>query len=202
MPVHDQNNNSSAARPGKPIRISVDEREMAITRLQDSFVQGRLTDAELGERVANVLRAKTVADLDVVLCDLPEEPSRELQTGGSAAGTGVILAYRSNTERTGMWRVPRNVRLEVFRGHMLIDLRTAQLSHSVTDFEVSAHKGTLEIIVNPAVNVEAQVSVYKGEWINTVEPEMGTTGSPVIRIHGSGYKSKVVVRKAPMPSAT
>ncbi len=53
------------------IRIGDRERDVAVARLQDFHVEGRLTAEELAERVDAALHAKTGADLDALFRDLP-----------------------------------------------------------------------------------------------------------------------------------
>ena len=53
-------------------RISDADRERVTARLRDHFADGRLTRAELEERVTAALNAKTIGDLRRVMADLPE----------------------------------------------------------------------------------------------------------------------------------
>jgi len=53
------------------IRVSDRDRERATARLRDSFAEGRLTRAELDERITAALNAQTVGDLRRVTADLP-----------------------------------------------------------------------------------------------------------------------------------
>ena len=53
------------------IRISDADREHAAARLRDHFAEGRLTRAELDERITAMLTARTAGDLRRVMADLP-----------------------------------------------------------------------------------------------------------------------------------
>ena len=53
------------------VRASDRDRERATARLRDSFAEGRLTRAELDERITVALNARTVGDLRRVTADLP-----------------------------------------------------------------------------------------------------------------------------------
>ncbi len=55
----------------EPIRASDADREAAIERLARSFAQGRLTMDEFEERVAKACEARTVAELNSLIRDLP-----------------------------------------------------------------------------------------------------------------------------------
>lgn len=54
------------------LRISDAERTAAATRLRDACAEGRLTHEELADRLELVLSARTEADLEPLLRDLPE----------------------------------------------------------------------------------------------------------------------------------
>ena len=53
------------------MRVSDSDREAVTARLRDHFAEGRLTDAELDERVSAALNAKTFGDLRRLTTDLP-----------------------------------------------------------------------------------------------------------------------------------
>ena len=56
-------------------RASHADREQVVGALQAAFVQGRLTAAELDERVGQALAARTYADLAALTTDLPADPA-------------------------------------------------------------------------------------------------------------------------------
>jgi hypothetical protein len=55
----------------RSLRVSDRERDEVTTQLRDHAAEGRLTPEELDERVERALAARTGADLDAVLADLP-----------------------------------------------------------------------------------------------------------------------------------
>ncbi len=73
-----QPNSSAAAQPGRPgddIRIGDAERTEIADRLARHFSDGRLDEAEFGERLDQAMQAKTMADLVRLLADLPSQPA-------------------------------------------------------------------------------------------------------------------------------
>jgi Flp pilus assembly protein TadB len=72
---------SNQARPSQPgwprddIRIGDAERTEVADRLARHFSDGRLDEAEFGERLDQAMHAKTMADLVRLLADLPSQPS-------------------------------------------------------------------------------------------------------------------------------
>jgi hypothetical protein len=57
------------------VRVSDQERERVAAQLREHFAAGRLSDDELGDRLAAVYGAKTKAELREVSSDLPQLPA-------------------------------------------------------------------------------------------------------------------------------
>jgi hypothetical protein len=70
-----------ASWPGADMRVGDAERAEIADRLAKHFSDGRLDEAEFGERLDRAMRAKTMADLSGLLSDLPGEPGPP-QPGG------------------------------------------------------------------------------------------------------------------------
>ena len=64
---------SSLAEVGRGVatRASDRERDAVVQRVQDAFAEGRLDDTEFDERTRAALTARTHAELDALLADLP-----------------------------------------------------------------------------------------------------------------------------------
>ncbi|MFL5876457.1 MAG: DUF1707 domain-containing protein, partial [Solirubrobacteraceae bacterium] len=58
-------------RRDRSLRSSDRERDEVVTLLRDHAAEGRLSPEELDERVGRALAARTGADLDALLTDLP-----------------------------------------------------------------------------------------------------------------------------------
>ena len=70
-------------------RASDRERDAVVQRVQDAFAEGRLDDVEFDERTRAALTARTRADLDALLADLPAEtaaPGAAPAAAGPAPG--------------------------------------------------------------------------------------------------------------------
>lgn len=80
------------AGPGSNLRLSDAERTEIADRLAKHYEEGRLDQAEFNERVDQVMRAKTMADLDGVFADLP--PAAAPAFMGRAAGGGPPAGLR------------------------------------------------------------------------------------------------------------
>ena len=62
------------SQPGPELRIGDRERDLVTTALQVALAEGRITLDELDTRLDAVLRARTFADLDPLVADLPIQP--------------------------------------------------------------------------------------------------------------------------------
>ncbi len=70
------------------MRVSDADREAVTTRLRDHFAEGRLTPAELDERVSAALNAKTVGELRSLTADLPGPSPVPPRTAAQPHGGG------------------------------------------------------------------------------------------------------------------
>jgi hypothetical protein len=181
------------------VRASDRERDAVVQRVQQAFAEGRLDDGEFDERMRAALTARTHADLDVLLADLPAETG----TPGPApvvAGRGpgrLAIALKSSVRRAGRWRVPDRYTTVVYKGSGWLDLRAAELSGPVTTFLTVAYKSRVTILVPPGVRVEMTgFGVTQGED----EDDPGyrlPTDAPVIHVPGVAYKGAVEITTRP-----
>ena len=88
------NHTGTSSAAADHIRSSDADRERATARLCDHYAEGRLTRAELDERVMAALSAKTAGDLRRVMADLPAPAPVPQQARAlpSAAGPRPVLA--------------------------------------------------------------------------------------------------------------
>jgi Domain of unknown function (DUF1707) len=74
-------NNVPTQRAGLAVRASDSEREQTVALLQRGFADGRLTQAELEERVGAAYAARTRAQLRDLTADLPDAEQRPPRSG-------------------------------------------------------------------------------------------------------------------------
>jgi hypothetical protein len=73
--------------PGNNVRVGDADREAVAAQLREHYADGRLTLEELNERIDQTFAAKTKADLNTVMLDLPHAATRP-GPGLPYAGTG------------------------------------------------------------------------------------------------------------------
>ena len=180
--------------PDTQHRVSGPERELTISRLQEAYIRGQLSEHELGARIERALTAVVKADLTGLVGDLP--------LSAEAAPVAAVRhhwwrrrydenVYKSRVRKTGVWTVPPVFRPRVYKGTLILDLRQAVLSAPDTVIEINAYKSWLTIIVPPEYSIKLEGTAYKGSMENLTAG--GIPGAPRLLIHGSAYKSSVIV---------
>lgn len=183
---------------GAVTRASDRERDAVVQRVQEAFAEGRLDDAEFDERMRAALVARTHADLDVLLADLPAaEPSLPAAASGRGPGR-LAVALKSSVRRGGRWRVPERYTAVVYKGDGWLDLRAAELSGPVTTFLAVAYKSKVTILVPPSVRVEMTgFGVTQGLAEDDDPGYRLPVDAPVIHVRGLAYKGTVEITTRP-----
>jgi hypothetical protein len=168
-----------------------------VQRVQDAFAEGRLDDAEFDQRTRAALTARTHAELDALLADLPAAgPGTDAPTVTGPAPGRFAVALKSSVRRAGRWRVPERYTTVVYKGGGWLDLRAAELSGPVTTFLAVAYKSRVTILVPPSVRVEMTgFGVTQG-----AEADPGyqlPADAPVIHVRGVAYKGTVEIATRP-----
>jgi hypothetical protein len=191
------------------VRASNAERDVVAGKLQDAFAEGRLDDEEFDQRMRAALTAKTHAELDVLLTDLPAPTGGQLvQAGGRPVPASTVpastvppgrlaVAYKGAVRRAGRWRVPERYTTVVYKGSGLLDLRAAELQGPVTTIVAVAYKSRITLLVPPGVRVEMTgFGISQGQD----DPDDGLAlapDAPVLHIRGVAYKGTVETMARP-----
>ena len=183
---------------GRPdTRASDRERDAVVQRVQDAFAEGRLDDAEFDERTRGALTARTHAELDALLADLPAPTGAAPAVSGRGPGR-LAIAMKSSVRRGGRWRVPQRYTTVVYKGGGRLDLRAAELSGPVTTFLAVVYKSRVTILVPPNVRVEMTgFGVTQGL---EDEEDLGyrlPADAPVVHVRGIAYKGTVEIATRP-----
>ena len=170
-----------------------------VARVQDAFAEGRLDDTEFDERTRAALTARTHADLDALLADLPAATAAP-GTAPAVPGRGpgrFAVALKSSVRRAGRWRVPERYTTVVYKGGGWLDLRAAELSGPVTTFVAVAYKSRVTILVPPSVRVEMTgFGVTQGHEDEDPGYRL-PADAPVIQVRGLAYKGAVEIATRP-----
>jgi hypothetical protein len=191
------------------VRASNAERDEAAGKLQDAFAEGRLDDDEFDQRMRAALTAKTHAELDVLLTDLPAAPGSALSNSAVSNSAGqrpapagsvqpgrLAVAYKGVVRRAGRWRVPDRYTTVVYKGSGLLDLRVAELQSPVTTIVAVAYKSRITLLVPPGVRVEMTGFGISQDADLTGDLPLAPD-APVLHIRGVAYKGTVEAMSRP-----
>lgn len=180
------------------MRASDQERDATVQRLQVAFAEGRLADGEFDERMRAALAARTHADLDELLADLPAATApvvpRPVGPVEAPKPGRHAIAYKRSIRLAGRWRVPGRFRAIVYKGSGELDLRAAELTEPVTTIQAIAYKSDIEIIVPPGIRVEVNgLGITRDEdWAGELAAD-----APIVHVRAFAYKGLVETRTTP-----
>jgi len=153
---------------------------MVVSRLSEHAAAGRLTLAELEERIGLAYSSTTRAELSKLLADLPKSAV------GAAAGrrkpTRWVVSVMGAAEKKGRWRVADRLAAVALMGGNDIDLRHAEIDADDVTVVAVAVMGGMGIYVPDTVDVEIggfSLMGGNGERGSTRSPR---PGGPRIRI--------------------
>ncbi|TWD73439.1 uncharacterized protein DUF1707 [Kribbella amoyensis] len=171
----------------RPPMIGNEDRDAAVQRLQDAYADGYLSHDDLEERLHQVLTVKTQGELVVALGSLPAE---------KAATSSTIAAAGGRIQRRGVWRVPRNLKVESAFGRVRLDLSRAIIEDPVVDLELQLGTGRATIVVprDAVVDIEGLQTGWKD---TSYRPRRGAgSGGPTIRVSGTMGFGRLKIRHA------
>jgi DUF1707 SHOCT-like domain len=179
------------------VRISDSDRERAAERLNQALAEGRITVAELEERVAAVYAALYAAELRPPLADLPGDDVVALPVVGALpAGEPLVLRVgASGIKRTGEWSVPARMRVKGLMGSVVLDFCKTAIAHPVVEIELVLGTGSAKLLVpdDATANVDALVATM-GSVRSTVASQP-RAGAPHFVVRGRARLGSVTVRR-------
>jgi hypothetical protein len=189
------------ARAGQAaVRASDAERERAVDVLRIAAGDGRLTVAELDERVAAALSARTLGDLAALTADLPAGPPAGAPSAAPAQAPDVVrISQRGGSvRRAGGWVVPRRLELRPSWSDVMLDFTDAVITHDALRIEMNMRGGSLILVAGPGIAVDADSLT-----VRYTDVELGVGAEPgvpvVFRVQLSGRMryGRIEVRRPP-----
>lgn len=199
------------------IRIGHAERDAVIEQLRVAAGEGRLTVDELTERMERAAAAKTFADLDPLVEDLPVAPPSSGLGGapgtvartasGAVVPTGdgpgwdpadplVVRASWEDERRRGRWIVPPFIRVEATGATAELNFLEVDSYPQRIQVELRGAMGACVLVVPDGWG--ADVSRVEGSWGSrkSLVDEVPRDGMPTIAVHGTLGMSSLTVRYA------
>lgn len=159
-------------RSGPPDEaVPPDARERVVDALTRGFANDQLSESQLETLLDQVYRAGTLAELDAVMGSLPvvaagdagavaETPPAE--PGVAAAAPVQVRALLSGQERRLTGVVPRRMQLRARLGYVELDLTRATFQPGLTEIDVRALMGYVQIRFPHDVQVENDGGAFLG----------------------------------------
>ena len=189
------------------LRASDADRERIANVLRDAAGDGRLTMAELDERLDAVYAAKTYAELEPITHDLPAHADAQspvpvsaasadpARFGGEGSSAGAV-AILGGFSRKGDWVVPKTFNAFMFMGGGEIDMRDARFEDREVSIHIVAIMGGCEIIVPEDATVRVTGVGILGAFEHS-DAGPGSPDGPVITINGLAFMGGVDVKRRP-----
>jgi hypothetical protein len=177
------------------IRISDADRERAAGRLQQALAEGRITLAELEERLAVVYAARYAADLLPPFADLPVDGVGPVAGTLPAPPAGPLLLRTGAgaLRRAGAWSVPSHIRVQSAMGAVVLDFCDTVLPPAV-DVRMELGAGSVRLLLPDGATADVD-GMLSG--IGTVRSRVASTpvpGRPHFHVHGRSVMGSVTVR--------
>ncbi|MFF5445248.1 DUF1707 domain-containing protein [Streptomyces sp. NPDC012888] len=198
-----------APAPASGLRAGDADRDRIARILADALAEGRLTAEEHSERLDALYAVKTVGELDVLVRDLPAGPHPGPHPGPSPAAasapgpalppgigyTDDVIAVCSSSARRGRWRPGPRTRAVSVMGDVNIDLTEAVFEQQLTEINVTAVLGNVEIVVPENVTLRGFGSGVLGNFEvhgeNRGEPD---PRAPVVVVRGFALLGNIEAR--------
>lgn len=185
----------SASISPRELRVSDAEREHVVGVLQKAIGHGMLTLEEFTTRTDVALAARTRAELNAVLVDLPgvrhNSPSSPLREPPVE-----LRANMSSLKRNGRWTVPQEMIIRNRLGSTELDFTDARIDHAEVRIRLEVSGGTVKLLLpeRAAANTN-DVRVTAGSIKDKVGT--GTTAArPRFVITGSITAGSLKIRRA------
>lgn len=173
----------------RDLRVSDAEREHVVSLLNKAVGRGLITLDEFTSRTDNALAAKTRAELNAVLIDLPGMVNSEIAVAG---GPLELKNTLSSTSRKGFWAVPREMVIRNWMGSTKLDFTEADIPHAVVSIELDVTAGDVKLLVPEGSTADINaVAVAAGELKSKIGDH---AGSPHFVLTGSVRAGSVLVR--------
>ena len=181
--------------PAGNIRIGYRERDAVAAVLQEAAGDGRLSMAELDDRLDAALHAKTYADLDPLVADLSVElPSHALNSSRPRAQGPPLAGYSredplrldagmGSEKREGIWTVPPFILIKQGMGSVKLNFMEATPAAQLIEIEVIGGAGSIVLVLPGGWAVDAD-RLHKGSKSVKV-PRDPAPGKPLLVIYGS-----------------
>ncbi|HEX8455617.1 MAG TPA: DUF1707 domain-containing protein [Longimicrobium sp.] len=191
----------SRPEPLHPVPLE-QTRERTIAELCRGFALEHIDADQLQSRLDEAQRASTVDQLRALTADIPAarvpEPisvaGMQLAHPSQVSPQQTIVAVMAGATRKGAWTPSRQLNVIAVMGGAELDFREARMPPGITELNVFAWMGGVEVVVPPGVRVEMNGIALMGgfeEHSRTLDPP--PPDAPVLRVGGFALMGGVEV---------
>ncbi|HTR77933.1 MAG TPA: DUF1707 domain-containing protein [Gemmatimonadaceae bacterium] len=178
---------SELLRPGDSaaaVPVAQAARERVVELLTRHFAEDALSVEELESRLERAYRATTSAQLDALVADLPVPTPPDASTTAVAQVQRISGVLSGQEQRiTGV--VPRRLELRGRLGYVEMDLEEATFEPGITEIDVRAFMGYVQIRLPRGVRVDCGGKAFAGFFSLKGGAGGGAVESPrVVRVRG------------------
>jgi hypothetical protein len=178
------------------LRASDAERDEVVERLRDASAEGRLTLEEFVERMTSAYEARTHADLEQLVQDLPAE--RAESAVSRRRPTHFLFSMFGSTERDGRIRVRRHVTCLTAFGNIDLDLRQATLEGDEITIVVFGAFAAADVYVPEGVEVDFRGLSLFGHSRARGNDTLPRPGTPLVRVIAVSLWAGIDVWRVPL----
>jgi hypothetical protein len=177
------------------LRASHADRDRTVDVLRLAAGDGRLTAAELDERLDDALTARTIGELAELTTDLP--PVAATPNGGTVEVKDVlrIIQQGGSVGRDSRWVVPRRMELQASWCDVTLDFTEAVITRDTLRIDMDMGGGTLLLVTKPGIVVNTDslsMSYGKVKGLRAADP--GAPHTLQVELIGGIAFGRVVVR--------
>ncbi|MEV5966673.1 DUF1707 domain-containing protein [Kribbella sp. NPDC051952] len=192
-------------------RVSDLEREEVGDVLREAAGEGRLSYAELEERLEKLYSSKTYGELIELTTDLPNGlnapgvPATTPQYSGALVETGpVVNVFMSESKRMGNWTVPQRQEINAVLGDVTLDYTEAQIPFDDIHVDVKSILADVKIRVPQNAIVLLDSNPILGS-VSEQEAGLGAVPDPnspaarpkTFHIRGTAILGEIKIKRGP-----
>jgi hypothetical protein len=164
------------------LRAGDADREAVAEILRTALGEGRLELTEVDERLAQTYAARTYAELEPLVADLPATLPWQQRSDEKPL---VITAGWSSEKRTGAWRVPARIVAEAAMSDVRLDFREVTTSLPRIDLEMKGGMGSVVLVLPEGWSVDTDDLRSAWGTVKNRHQAQAAPGHPTIHVTGS-----------------
>ncbi|MFE0632523.1 DUF1707 domain-containing protein [Streptomyces sp. NPDC058864] len=164
-----------------PLRASHADRDRVVDILTVAAGDGRLSAAELDERLEAALSARTLDELAPLTADLPTSAGMHGTAPADAKDVVRVDNRGGSFRRVDRWVVPRRMEVRSEWGEVVLDFTRAVITGGTLRIDLDVRGSSLVLVTRPGIVVDAdELAVSFGKV--DIRPAAGPAAPVVLRV--------------------